>query len=171
MAASQSRDRSVQRAHKLWQMVRDMKIAMLTTRDGRLLRARPMECLQADDDGTLWFFTSSSSPKTAEIAGEHEVGLAFIDKAGQNYVSISGLATVVHDQEKARELWTEDQRSWYPQGLDDPALALLKVRAQQAEYWDRPTQELVAAQGLVRAVADETPDLDDNAKLTFEPTH
>jgi general stress protein 26 len=171
MPTSQSRDRSGQRAQKLWQMVRDIKIAMLTTRDGRLLRGRPMECLQVDDDGTLWFFTAASSPKAAEIADEHEVGLAFIDKPGQNYVSVSGLATVVHDEEKARTLWTEDQRNWYPQGLDDPALALLKVTPQQAEYWDRPTGEMVAAQGLVRAIADETPDLGDNAKLTFEPSH
>lgn len=171
MATSQSRDRCVQRTQKLCQMVRDIKIAMLTTRDGDLLRGRPMECLQVDDDGTLWFFTSSSSPKAAEIAGEHEVGLAFMDKARQNYVSVSGLATIVHDQEKARTLWTEDQRSWYPQGLDDPALALLKVTAQHAEYWDHPTGEMVAAQGLVRAIADETPDLGDNAKLTFEPSH
>jgi general stress protein 26 len=168
MSAARNEGRDVEQARKLWQMVRDIKIAMLTTRDGGVLRSRPMECVQADGSGTLWFFTGATSPKTAEVAGEHEVCLSFVDRPGQNYVSISGFASILRDRAKARELWTEDQRAWYPRGLDDPELALLKVRVQQAEYWDRPSSAMVAAQGLVRALADETPDLGENAKLSFE---
>jgi general stress protein 26 len=172
MASAQPKDRPAQKAQKLWQMVQDAKIAMLTTRDAGRLRCRPMECLQVDQEtGTLWFFTGASSPKTGEVDGEREVALGFADKAQQNYVSISGVATLVRDRAKARELWTEEQRAWYPKGLDDPELTLLKVRVEQAEYWDRPTGEMVAAQGLVRAIADETPDLGENEKLTFERTN
>lgn len=168
MPPAPMKDRPTQKAEKLWQMVRTIKIAMLTTQDGGVMRGRPMECLEVEDNGTLWFFTGASSPKTGEVGGEHEVCLAFVDKAGQNYASISGRAVIVRDQARARALWNEDQRAWYPDGLDDPQLALLKVTAQQAEYWDRPTGEMVAAQGLVRAIADETPDLGENEKLTFE---
>jgi len=171
MQSAQPKDRPAQKqkAQKLWQMVQDIKIAMLTTRDSGMLRCRPMECLQVDAPaGTLWFFTGASSPKTDEVDDEHEVALAFADKTHQNYVSISGRAKLVRDRAKARELWTEEQRAWYPEGLDDPELALLKVSVQQAEYWDRPTGEMVAAQGLVRAIADETPDLGENEKLSFE---
>lgn len=168
MPSAQPKDRPAQKAQKLWQMVQDIKIAMLATRDGGVLRCRPMECLQIEENGTLWFFTGASSPKTAEMNDEHEVALAFADKANQNYVSISGVATLLRDEKKARALWTEEQRIWYPNGLDDPNLSLLRVKVQQAEYWDRPTGEMVAAHGLVRAIADETPDLGENEKLTFE---
>jgi general stress protein 26 len=165
------KDRPAQKARKLWQMVEDIKIAMLATRDRGVLRCRPMECLQVDGEtSTLWFFTGASSPKTGEVDDEHEVALAFTDKTHQNYVSVSGVARVVRDRAKAREMWNEAQRAWYPKGLDDPELALLKVTVQHAEYWDRPTGEMVAAQGLVRLVADETPDLGENEKLTFEQT-
>jgi general stress protein 26 len=160
--------RASEQAQKLWQLVRDIRIAMMTTRDGGVLRGRPMECVQVDESGTLWFFTGATSPKTEEVAGEHEVCLSFVDKPGQNYVSVSGFAAVIRDRAKARELWTEDQRAWYPRGLDDPELALLKVRPQQAEYWDRPSSDMIAAQGLVRALADETPDLGENEKLSFK---
>jgi general stress protein 26 len=156
------------RADKLRQMIEDIRIAMLTTRDGGALRGRPMECVQVEPPGTLWFFTGASSPKAGEVDDEHEVSLAFIDKAEQNYVSVSGRAVVVRDRAKARELWTEEQRVWYPDGLDDPDLALLKVAVQQAEYWDRPTNDMVASHGLVRAIADEAPDLGENEKLSFE---
>jgi general stress protein 26 len=161
-----------EKARKLWQLVDEIRIAMLTTQDEGALRSRPMECVQVEDnDRTLWFFTSASSPKTAEVRDERHVNLALVDKAEQNYVSISGRATIVRDRAKAKELWSEEQRVWFPGGLDDPELALLKVRVEQAEYWDRPTSAMVAAQGLVRAVADETPDLGENEKLKFEPSH
>ena len=166
MTSAQTATRTAGKADKLWQLVRDIKIAMLTTRDGGVLRGRPMECVQVEPSGTLWFFTGASSPKTGEVGGEHEVAVAFIDKAAHNYVSISGRAAVVRDRAKARELWTEEQRVWYPDGLDDPELALLKVTVEQAEYWDRPTSEMVG--GLVRAIAGETPDPGENEKLSFE---
>jgi general stress protein 26 len=171
MAIASSEGRGTDKAQKLWEMVQAIKVAMLTTRDGGRLRSRPMECVQVEDDGTIWFFTNAASPKAKEVDGEHEVCLAFVDKANQNYASVSGFASIVHDRAKARELWTEDQRAWYPDGLDDPDLALLKVRVQQAEYWDRPTSAMVASQGLVRALADETPDPGENEKLTFEPSN
>lgn len=153
---------------KLWQLIDDIKIAMLTTRDGSVLRSRPMELLQNERNGTLWFFTYASSHKTSEVGGEHAVNLSFADKADQNYVSISGTAVVVRDRAKAKELWTEEQRRWYPQGLDDPELALLKVDVQQAEYWDRPSAAMVAEQTLVKILTDETLDLEENAKIKFE---
>jgi general stress protein 26 len=155
------------KADKLRQMIEDIRIAMLTTRDGGVMRGRPMECVQVEPS-TLWFFTGTTSPKAGEVDDEHEVALAFIDKAEQDYVSVSGRAVVVRDRARARALWTEGQRVWYPDGLDDPDLALLKVTVRQAEYWDRPTQQMVADQGLVRALADETPDLGENEKLSFE---
>jgi general stress protein 26 len=42
-------------------------------------------------------------------------------------VSITGRGTVVRDRAKAKELWTELHRAWFPDGLDDPNLALLRV--------------------------------------------
>ena len=156
------------REDKLWRLVSGIKIAMLTTRDGDVLRSRPMELLQADPGGALWFFTYASSHKTSEVGQQHTVNLSFVDKPHQNYVSVSGRAEMVRDRAKAKELWSEEQRTWFPRGLDDPELALLKVTVQQAEYWDRPTAAMVAEQTLVKVVTDETPDLNENEKLKFE---
>ncbi len=158
-------------ARKLWQLVDDIRIAMLTTEDGGTLRSRPMECIQVDKGGVLWFFTGASSSKTSEVREERAVNLSLVDKANQNYVSLSGRAAIVRDRAKAKELWSEEQRVWFPGGIEDPDLALLKVKVDQAEYWDKPTSAMVAAQGLVRAIADETPDPGENEKLTFEHSH
>src|SRR5208337_4347672 len=51
------------------------------------------------------------------------------------YVSFTGHASVVQDREKMQDLWCPAYRAWFPRGLDDPELALLRVDVERAEYW------------------------------------
>lgn len=133
---------------KLLAMIDAMDVAMLTTEDeGGNLRSRPMATQKAED-GVFWFFTSADSPKVDEIEGRSHVNLSYAAPDAQIYVSVSGLARLVRDREKMRELWTEDVRRWFPQGLDSPDIALLEVRMTHAEYWDvdkRQMRELLDA--------------------------
>jgi general stress protein 26 len=36
-----------------------------------------------------------------------------------------------------KDLWTPEIKHWFPNGLDDPDLTLLKVDIVEVEYWDR----------------------------------
>src|SRR4051812_2460849 len=92
---------------KLASLVRQMKIGMLTTiePDGSL-RSRPLETLEIDGEGRLWFFTLASSPKSAEIeAHDRQVNLSYADPRDEDYASISGTARLVRDEQKMRTLW------------------------------------------------------------------
>ena len=42
----------------------------------------------------------------------------------------------------ARELWTPAARSWFPKGVEDPHLTLIRVRIQSAEYWDAGSSKM-----------------------------
>jgi general stress protein 26 len=129
---------------KLATMIRGIKIAMLTTvsPDGRL-RSRPMATQEAEYDGTLWFFTQASSDKIGEILQFPQVNASYVSAGDHRYVSLSGRATLVQDAEKAKELWTPAHRAWFPLGLDDPELALLRVDVERAEYWDMLSAAMV----------------------------
>ena len=129
---------------KLATMIRGIKVAMLTTigPDGRL-KSRPMATQDAEYDGTLWFFTQSGSEKVGEVLQFPHVNASYVSVEDHRYVSLSGRATVVQDTEKARELWTAAHRTWFPQGLDDPELALLRVDVERAEYWDMLSSAMV----------------------------
>ncbi len=139
---------------KLAELIGHARIAMLTTAepDGAM-RSRPLATVQMDDEGTLWFFTSVSSPKMQEIALHSEVNLSYSDPDRQDYVSVSGTAQVVRDREKMRALWTEWVQPWFPRGLDDPDLVLLRVRVSEAEYWDAPASGVQRLYGLAKAIA------------------
>ena len=44
-------------AKKLYELIKDVKIAMMTTAEGGKLHTRPMYNMDADEHGDLWFFT------------------------------------------------------------------------------------------------------------------
>lgn len=125
---------------------------MLVTEDGKALRSRPMAMSQRRFDGTLWFFTRASSHKVTEVQSEQQVNLAFAHPGKQNYVSISGRASLVKDQPSITDHWSEAVRVWFPKGKEDPDIALLKVEVDQAEYWDAPSSTMLHAYGYVKAV-------------------
>ncbi len=139
---------------KLGAMIKDIRIVMLTTAmpDGTL-RARPMATQEAPFDGDLWFFTGADSSKVHEIEDDQHVSLAYVSTHDNLYLSISGRATVLRDRAKAEQLWTPAMKAWFPGGLDDPDLTLLKVSVEQAEYWDTPSSTMVHIAGFIKAVA------------------
>ncbi|WP_163997627.1 pyridoxamine 5'-phosphate oxidase family protein [Pyxidicoccus caerfyrddinensis] len=148
-------------------LIKGIKVAMMTTveEDGSL-RSRPMWTHDRDFDGELWFFTREHSPKVGEVEHDHHVSLAYSDPTRDRYVSVSGRCRLVLDKEKARELWNPTLKAWFPDGLDDPELALLCVRVERAEYWDTPNSRMVQLAGMVKAaLTGETYKPGDNQKL------
>lgn len=113
-------------------------VAMLTTvgPDGSL-RSRPMAALdQPIINGEVWFFTEYDTATTNKIGVEHKVSLAYADPACERYVSLSVLATIVRDPELVRRFWNEAAKAWFPNGPDDPAIVLLRVRIHGGNAWD-----------------------------------
>lgn len=156
---------------KLAKLIHGIDIAMLTTRDlnGGQLHSRPMATQEMDESGDLWFFTDATSLKISEVSHEHHVNLTYADPRNHKFVSVSGIATLVADQDKMEELWKPIFLSWFPKGLDDPRLSLLRVRIDNAEYWDSPSSTVVKLIGFAKIIAGK-PGLDlegSHGKLTF----
>lgn len=149
-----STDRNEQ-IKKLRELVKDIEIGMLTTIDeDGTLHSRPMSTNgQVESDGTLWFFTYASSHKVAEVEQHQQVNVSFSAPSKQRYVSMSGTAQLVQDRNKIQELWKPELKAWFPNELDEPDIALLKVNVAKAEYWDAPSSWVAHTIGLVKAIA------------------
>ena len=153
---------------KVNDLIKNVQIAMLTTIDGGVLRSRPMQTQEAEFDGDLWFFTSTDTHKTDEIEKDNRVNVAYASPNDNTYVSVSGTAALVNDKEKIEELWNPILKAWFPKGLDDPTLILLKVSVEQAEYWDSSSSTVVQVVGFVKAlVTGERADGGDHGKINF----
>jgi general stress protein 26 len=113
---------------RLGALISGTPLAMLTSvgDDGALVSC-PMEALEMDAEGALWFFTD----------------LSFADEAGGTYVSISGRGEIAKDPQRTERLWSGFDRAAFPEGPGSRHLALLKVVPEKAEYWDAPDSRTV----------------------------
>jgi general stress protein 26 len=139
---------------KLARLIKDIPTAMLTTieLDGSL-RSRPMAVQQTDFDGDLWFFTKDRGPIVQETHLDAHVNVSFANTSDQRYTSVTGTARTLHDPRKAAELWNPMLKAWFPKGLEDPDLALLKVSVEKAEIWNAPGLAMVLLTGFSKRIA------------------
>lgn len=140
-------------------LIKDIEFGMLTTTDaeGRL-HSRPMSTnKQVDFDGDVWFFTYASTPKVHEIENKPYVNVAFSNPKSQTYVSLSGRAELVRDRAKLEELWKPELKAWFPKGLDEPDIALLRINPDQGEYWDTPSSIVSHALSFIKGVTSGNP--------------
>src|SRR5688500_9548991 len=153
---------------KLREMIKAIDLCMLTTVDeSDELHSRPMSLNgDVDEEGNLWFFTSSQSHKASEIERTPNVNISFIDTGDQRYVSISGVAQLLQDKQKIKELWKPVLKAWFPDGPEQPDVALLKVKMTKAEYWDGPSSTISQAVSFVSAIiTGKQVELGENKKL------
>jgi general stress protein 26 len=136
---------------KLNELIKGIDFAMLTTiRPDGSLHSCPMAAQEVDADGVIWFFSGTNTKKVEAIRTDHRVNLAFSDADSQRYVSITGRCEMVRDLVKAKQLW-KPYGTWFPKGIQDPNLILLKVHVQEAEYWLASKSRMVSVVGFAKA--------------------
>ena len=125
---------------KLWDAVKDIRTGMLTTSGPQGLESRPMSASVDREAGKLWFITRIDSSKTAEIADDSDVNVAFGAHGSNTWVSVTGNARVVRDAAKAKELWSPFAEAWMPEGPEAATTALIEVTPVHATLWDEPNK-------------------------------
>ena len=134
---------------KVRALLPQFKSAMMVTHTSTGdVHVRPL-ALQGDlttFGGVLWFFTDERSRKVQESAGRVPVSIICQSDQQSAYLHLTGVATVVRDLPKMRELYSPILKTWFPDGLDDPNLTLIKFEANGGAYWDSPG-------GMLRSLA------------------
>lgn len=120
---------------KVWEMISSIKVGMLVTDDQNELRARPMQIVQDQYDGTLWFYTDIKSSKVEEIYQDKNICLTFSCPKKKTYVSLSGKAKLNNEQELINKFWSPFVAAWFPEGKDSPNCTLLEIKINHGEHW------------------------------------
>lgn len=127
---------------------------------------RPMNVRQVDDEGNLWFLSASDSRKNQELAADPSVRLYFQGSKHSDFMQLNGVATILRDHEKIKELWSPIVQTWFTEGIDDPRITVIKVTPSEGYYWD--TKHGLAVAGvkmLIGAVLRKTMDDSVQGKL------
>jgi general stress protein 26 len=150
----------------VWSLAEKIGFCMLTTQSAGDLRARPMAAHAERLENAFYFLTDVDGHKDDEIAQRPEVCLAFADSKGQKYVSVSGIAEVLNDRDRIKELWSTPAKAWWD-NPDDPSIRVLKVTPSFAEYWDSPGTIVSYIKMAAAALSSSKPDMGDNAKVAM----
>jgi len=130
---------------KFIQLVDEIKVCMfITNNDGdALTHTRPMMTIETEKDGTLWFFANINSIKVDEVQKEQEVHLTYAHPAKESYLDVWGIASVITDRQQIKDKWSPILKAWFPDGQDDPDVALLKITPRSCYYWDAESGRMV----------------------------
>ena len=129
---------------KLKELVESIGTCMFITNTSAGADVRPMATTKVDEAGALWFFTNINTPKVAELNNDHHVHLLYSHPGKDSYLDVRGTATVETSREKIKELWNPMVKAWFPDGVNDPEICLLKVEVDSAYYWDSGSSKMVS---------------------------
>ena len=154
---------------KLWNLIKHMRFGMFTTRHGNgHLHARPMTTQNSrlDEDDSLWFFMARNSEPVEDVLADPLVNVVYADSGEDSYVSVSGKAMVVEGMAKKQQLWSKLTEAWFPAGVTDPNLALVRVHIHHANYWDVSESQMVQLYLMAKAaVTGKPPQLGEHAEV------
>ena len=159
-------DNTTRDTDRVWELMKKIGFAMLVTRDGEKLRARPMSAYLERDSNTIYFLTDARRHKDEEIARNPHVNLSFANASDQKYVSITGTAVVSNDRAKIKQLFSTPAKAWWD-SAEDPNIRVLKITPDDAEFWDSPGSVISYVKMAAAAVTGTRPDLGDNRKVAL----
>jgi general stress protein 26 len=151
---------------RAWELMKKIGFAMLVTRDGEKMRARPMAAHVDRDANTIYFLTDARRHKDDEIARDPHINLSFADTGAQKYVSLTGTAAVSNDRAKIKDLFSTPAKAWW-ESADDPNIRVLKITPDDAEFWDSPGTVISYVKMAAAAVTGTRPDIGTNRKVAI----
>ena len=149
---------------RIWELAKKIDICMFTTWDGERQRSRPLSARVIKEEHAIHFLVDEDGAKNWQVEKFPFVSCAWADNDGHKYVVISGSAVVTNDRAKIKELWGVVAKAWWD-SPEDPNIRVLKVRPNDAEYWDSPGTVVSYIKMAAAAVTNTRPAMGDNKKV------
>lgn len=111
---------------------------------GQPLKVRPMSVQKVDEQGNFWFLSADDSHKNADIQTDPHVHLLFQGSQHSDFLSIYGVASISKDKALIKELWEPLLKTWFTEGVDDPRITAIQVKAEEGYYWDNKHGNAIA---------------------------
>jgi len=153
METHETRLQDLEAIAKFKELVDEVSICMFTTLDDEAnLSSRPMITSSVDEEGNVWFFTNEFSEKISELSKDNLVHLIYSHPVKNIYVDVKGTCSVLIDKMKMKELWSSKLETWFPEGIEDPRLCLVKVSTETAHFWNHSSSKMGLLFQMIRSI-------------------
>ena len=135
--------------NKIHELGKDVRTCMFGSQaKGMDADFRPMAIQAVEEDGSVWFLSSSASDKNADLARDGRVVLTFQDDSASKYMVLSGRATLHTDKATIDKYWTAFANNWFD-GKDDPRVTVIGFHPMAGHYWETDSGKIVAMAKMV----------------------
>lgn len=122
---------------KIRQIAKSARVCLFGTSEGHLpLEVRPMSVQDVDAAGNLWFLGARSSFQTRQLSRHPQAQLLFSNPGASEYLSLQGRAFVTDSRPLKEKYWNALAKGWFPGGIDDPELMVIRFQTESGHYWD-----------------------------------
>ena len=153
---------------KLVEMAESIDFALMATGlEQPPFHTIPMSTKSVDEKGCIWFLSGKDSTKNSNIESDGRVQLNYADASAIEFLTVYGLAEIVTDKSKLKELYGSSDDAWFD-GVNDPNLSAIKVTPCDVHYWDPKNGKLITMFHIgVGAITGDKPDLMDQGELSI----
>jgi general stress protein 26 len=153
---------------KLKEHIDDTSVAMmLTGLDKKPIRAVPMYTKKMDEQGNIWFLSGRSSDHNKDLIKNKDVQLLYSNTSDMEFLSIYGEAEISSNKDSIEELYAKTDDNYF-KGKDDPEVTVIKVKPQEAYYWDNKSNKFITLLKLgAGAVTGKQQDIGEKGKLNL----
>ena len=150
---------------KFKKLVEEVNICMfITATQNEHEHTRPMATIDVEDNGTLWFYTDIRSIKVEEVHTNRNVHLTYAHPGKESYIDVWGASSIVTDRALIKEKWSPIVKAYFPNGADDPNLALMQVQPTDVYYWEAESGKMVQFLKMAAAAVTGNPKIAQSAE-------
>lgn len=135
---------SIEAVEKLKELAEKAKTFMFTTSiQSDYPTTRPMTVQEVDENGYLWFISSSESHNVEEVKENSRVQLYFSNTSNYEFLYVLGEASLHTDKGLIDKYWTDFANAWFD-GKEDPRVRIVKVKPVDSYYWDTKHSKIIS---------------------------
>ncbi|MDT7827106.1 pyridoxamine 5'-phosphate oxidase family protein [Pricia sp. S334] len=151
---------------KIKELVENIDFAMMETHLGaKQTHIVPMSTKDVDDDGSIWFLSNKNSEHNNYIRDDDSIQLIYAKPGDMEFLIVFGKASIITERPVLEKYYGKTDDTWFD-GVDDPNLTAIKVRPEDAHYWDSKNGKLVSLLKMgVGAITGEEQDMGKHGNL------
>jgi len=157
---------------QLWDEINSVHAGMLGI-EGSHMHFQPMAPNADPKTGTIWFFAKSDTDLVRSIRAGTRAHFCVVGKNHDYHACLAGRLEVRGDPAKIDEYWSAVTAAWYENGKEDPQLAMLAFRVENAKIWASTDSSLKFGWEVAKAnwKDEKIPEVGVKQHLTFPQLH
>lgn len=103
---------------------------------------QPMTAFRDEETAAIWFFTRTDVEMVRDVGEGQDAVFTYGSKDQQVWASLRGRLSVQRDIAVIERHWNPIVAAWYPEGMEDPHLTLLRFDGVEGRIWVSQTGAL-----------------------------